>query len=428
MRKTLLFILAALFMSFGSIYADNITNLTQVVEGTKYTLTCNRGSLTVSADLTSLKSTKDAGTTLDPTDAKFQFQFVADGENYYLYNVAAAKYSTNSGSLVESIADAAPIYLQDCGDGTARPYFDADHNINFGGSQQLVIDDWSDADGGNKFTISPIELTTYTIVVSGLEGQGGVVINGQQYTNGQQVDTFASAVASATAIDVTGYYSSISVEGTTITVTYTVKAAFAVNFNALTVYDADSNIAKERHMYRFALGEEEHELAEELRTYSDQTSITYTVQPGATVKPALTIGTSDNKAWLHGYLYVNTTDDNQFTTDELVSSTPISTNSAVNMSEFAEFVAPATIGTYRMRVKLDWDNNDPNGNDVTIGTVSPNIIYGSVVDLTLVVTDATGVRVSVNENVNENRYDLQGRLLLQPQRGFYIQGGRKIVR
>lgn len=49
---------------------------------------------------------------------------------------------------------------------------------------------------------------------------------------------------------------------------------------------------------------------------------------------------------------------------------------------------------------------------------------------TLATLSVPGVRINdnINDNVNENCYDLQGRLLLQPQRGLYIQDGHKTLR
>lgn len=99
--------------------------------------------------------------------------------------------------------------------------------------------------------------------------------------------------------------------------------------------------------------------------YADHTSrVEFKVAAGSEV--AISIGRNGN--WMHAYAYVDANDDG-FTEEEAVSYSYLSStgqNSAGvangnNTVELPNFKAPETAGTYRMRVKYDWDDLNPNG-------------------------------------------------------------------
>ncbi|MBQ0165032.1 MAG: Ig domain-containing protein [Bacteroidales bacterium] len=81
------------------------------------------------------------------------FAFIKQGDNLYLYNVATKKYV--SADLQGTLTDqpSAPITFADASNGTVRLVFDASHNINLGGSKQVLIDSWTYKDDGNSFRI-----------------------------------------------------------------------------------------------------------------------------------------------------------------------------------------------------------------------------------------------------------------------------------
>lgn len=225
--KKFLFLFAALILSVASAWALDITDLSQVEADAYYTIHCGRGNLAASEDLTKIIGNLDKQTTsnqvaFDAENARFQFQFKEVDGAYYLYNVAAEKYVNNVGNFVETATEAHPIYFRFWSEtNTVQPYWDESHNLNLGGSYQVAIGTWMQEDAGDRFQITKLEIVNFDIVVTGCE-EGGVTVKDVLYTNGEQTPAIASAWAQvATAQVVEGYDVTVSVEGTTITVTYT---------------------------------------------------------------------------------------------------------------------------------------------------------------------------------------------------------------
>ena len=132
--------------------------------GIYYIYTTARGGLTVKSTSDSrLWGTSESGVnqTVSASNPLQHFQFEKSGSNYYLKSVATGKYvsKTQQGTLVSSISQAAPVYFANPGSGSVRLYFDASYNINLGGDKQVVIDNWTTKDDGNKFIIKPAELS-----------------------------------------------------------------------------------------------------------------------------------------------------------------------------------------------------------------------------------------------------------------------------
>ena len=95
------------------------------------------------------------------------------------------------------------------------------------------------------------------------------------------------------------------------------------------------------------------------------------------------------------------------------------------------FVMPTESGVYRMRVKIDWCNIDPNGDsDGKFGDFMAN--GGQIVDFMVeVVGDDTDIdEIEAEEEVSpvfEGIYDLQGRKLEEiTKTGIYIVNGKKM--
>ena len=104
-----------------------------------------------------LKSNVDLSKGIDATDPAQQFAFYStdDGTTVYLYHPASKKYINLDGSLgnepLNPVSFSNGYYAN-----TFVLKFDNNHYINVGGSKQMVIDDWSTADGGNSCRITAI--------------------------------------------------------------------------------------------------------------------------------------------------------------------------------------------------------------------------------------------------------------------------------
>ena len=147
--------------------------------------------------------------------------------------------------------------------------------------------------------------------------------------------------------------------------------------------------------------------AEKLQLYVDATeTVTLKVGAGDVVTPSIGYGGS----WMHAYVYVDANGDGTFTagvaddgytpTGDLVSYSAYNAdpdgsglwrNSAGeqngnNTVALPTFKAPETVGTYRMRLKTDWNSIDPAGCDKDGNTLSDN--RGAIIDVTLEVAEA----------------------------------------
>lgn len=111
-----------------------------------------------------LKGTLEAGANVatDATDANQLFALVDYEGQTYLWNEGAQHFLNDAGQFV-SILTATPIYCtEEAGyegvcDKTYFFHFSEEKNINLGGSKQIIIDDWSEADAGNMMVINAAE-------------------------------------------------------------------------------------------------------------------------------------------------------------------------------------------------------------------------------------------------------------------------------
>lgn len=115
----------------------------------------------------------------------------------------------------------------------------------------------------------------------------------------------------------------------------------------------------------------------------------FVAAPGSTIVPVLDY----NGSWMHSYIYIDSDNDGNFSSDELVSFTP-KVDNADSPCNPPAFILSSTLspGIYRVRVKVDWDNTDPGGDSQSIVTNG-----GAIVDVLLNVHAA---QVTVN---NDNR-------------------------
>ena len=111
-----------------------------------------------------LKGTLQGGASVetDATDANQLFALVDYEGKTYLWNEGAQHFLNDAGQFV-SILTATPIYCtEEAGyegvcDKTYFFHFSEEKNINLGGSKQIIIDDWSEADAGNMMVINAAE-------------------------------------------------------------------------------------------------------------------------------------------------------------------------------------------------------------------------------------------------------------------------------
>ena len=176
--------------------------------------------------------------------------------------------------------------------------------------------------------------------------------------------------------------------------------------------------------------------------------------PGEEVAMEINIG---NASWIHSYVYIDV-DGDGFTagiaadgytpTEDLMSysfynnggtsddsgKNSAGTNFTGNSRStvyLPRFVVPEEPGVYRMRVKIDWCNIDPAGdNDGKFGDFMAN--GGQIVDFMIEVADPdapAGIE-EVEETLSpvfEGIYDLQGRKLDEiTKTGIYIVNGKKV--
>ena len=173
------------------------------------------------------------------------------------------------------------------------------------------------------------------------------------------------------------------------------------------------------------------------KAYQDLTSQTFTIVSGDEV----TVTANYSGSWMHTYVYVDLDNDKQFsfneggdqTGTELLGWTYIAgynnegfaVGEAVAPNSPMKFTVNAEPGEYRMRVKVDWDNQDPGGCVLSNNHILNN--GGHIVDVTLVVTENTGINAATIDQ-NAEVYTLDGRRVSvngKLNRGIYIINGQK---
>ena len=189
--------------------------------------------------------------------------------------------------------------------------------------------------------------------------------------------------------------------------------------------------------------------------YNDYTeTVTMKAAVGEEVTVSVNIGEA---SWIHSYVYIDA-DEDGFTagiaadgytpTGDLMSYSFYNngsnddnngynsvgeyiTGNARSTVELPSFVMPEEPGVYRMRVKIDWCNIDPAGdNDGKFGDFMAN--GGQIVDFMIEVVDPNAPTDidEVEEEMNpafEGIYDLQGRKLDEiTKTGIYIINGKKV--
>lgn len=226
------------------------------------------------------------------------------------------------------------------------------------------------------------------------------------------------------------------------TLTYTVEEApfeeYAVNFDKDAYQNHSERILNSISLTAGDGVQQTATLDGTKKAYQDLTSQTFTIASGDQV----TVQANYSGEWMHTYVYVDLDNDKQFsfnngadqTGTELLGWTYIAgynnegvaKGQNVNPNTPMKFTVTAEPGEYRMRVKIDWDNQDPGGCVLSNQHILNN--GGHIVDVTLVVTDnSTGINAATLDE-NAKVYTLDGRRVIvngKLNRGFYIINGQK---
>ena len=159
--------------------------------------------------------------------------------------------------------------------------------------------------------------------------------------------------------------------------------------------------------------------------YSDKTNTTFQVEAGEELN--ITTNPAD-MSWIFGYVYIDTdmngftagiADDGYTPTGDMVSYSfygsetnedsgynskgkSISGQDRGNIAAPPSFNAPTTPGTYRMRIKFDWNSIDPKGdnNPNFGGTITSSNISGTIIDVMIEVVAADPVVTPTPINVS----------------------------
>ena len=141
--------------------SDIVASAAQLSNNSLYHLslpyhTAGTTSWAVAAGGEALKSSHELGLTADKADARQQFALLSNdnGATHHLYHAAEKKFVCKDGSLADVPTDA--IHLKvGAYDTTFVAYFDEEHHINIGESQELAINAHATPDGGNSCVIYP---------------------------------------------------------------------------------------------------------------------------------------------------------------------------------------------------------------------------------------------------------------------------------
>ena len=182
-------------------------------------------------------------------------------------------------------------------------------------------------------------------------------------------------------------------------------------------------------------------LGEHPKAYTDLTATPVNVGVGSVV----TLAPEWKGNWMHAYVYIDFNNDGKFDASspdspEVVAFTyckgkskgenGLSTqeNNNPGMS-IPAFKLPETKGTYRLRLKIDWDDLNPAGSTAAGNEILKN--KGSVTDLLLNVTPPTAISAPqlAPTDASSPTYDLTGRQVLgKDNHGLIIIGGKKQMR
>ena len=229
--KRFLFMLVSLLCATAQVWADKVTDLSQLSNDKVYFIKSERAFLLYSeanAGKLSSSSGKTVGTVQkDLADPMQQFQIIKNGNNLYLFSVGAQKFVGANGNMEDAAKTVLNITKVDnatypwkmcLGCQGMNTQNSGQHNTG------ILVDSWTTTDPGNCFSIEeaiPME-KTYVITVLGTDDAGaGVSYNGQEYKNEATIETTEVLKKAAfQALAVAGKMAIITVNGMNVYVSY----------------------------------------------------------------------------------------------------------------------------------------------------------------------------------------------------------------
>ena len=229
--KRIFLLFAAIMCASVCIWADKVTDLSQLSNDKVYFIKSERAFLLYSeanAGKLSSSSGKTVGTVQkDLADPMQQFQIIKNGNNFYLFSVGAQKYVGANGNMedaaktvlnITKVDNASYPWKMCLGSQGMNTQNSGQHNTG------ILVDSWTTTDAGNCFSIEeaiPME-KTYVITVLGTDDAGaGVSYNGQEYKNEATIETTEVLKKAAfQALTVAGKMAVITVSGLNVYVSY----------------------------------------------------------------------------------------------------------------------------------------------------------------------------------------------------------------
>lgn len=189
-----------LTMCVGASWADGVATVSGIQDGYIYTIKTSRNAITWDGS-----SANCVGAALDVTNENHQFvaiKVVGSDDRFYFYNVGADKFMGKSGTNA-SLTFFNEVYwtVKTSGDETWPLMIDAQdgNHFNFGGANQIVINDYSTIDPGNKFQITEVgaaEKSLVTSIKKRIE-QAPIVVAAQNIVDGASDNRVGSYKSSA---------------------------------------------------------------------------------------------------------------------------------------------------------------------------------------------------------------------------------------
>ena len=229
--RRFLFMLVSLLCATAQVWADKVTDLSQLSNDKVYFIKSERAFLLYSeanAGKLSSSSGKTVGNVQeDLADPMQQFQIIKNGNNLYLFSVGAQKYVGANGNMEDAAKTVLNITKVDnatypwkmcLGNQGMNSQNSGQHNTG------ILVDSWTSTDPGNCYYIEeaiPME-KTYVITVLGTEdAAAGVSYNGQEYKNEATIETTEVLKKAAfQALAVAGKMAIIAVNGMNVYVSY----------------------------------------------------------------------------------------------------------------------------------------------------------------------------------------------------------------
>ena len=195
------------------VVADNqpVTDWANLSNNKAYTLCTSRSELVAKTDNSRIATTKDIGGTFDASNPQYQFALLKNTSgSYYLYSISASKFVNKTGALVDTPAEPV-LFKNGNASGTFVLYFDASHYMNMNNEKQLAIDNWSSADAGNSYTITPVaDFAPSEALLSSINTVDVTVnffVDGKPYSSVTKSYTINTAISAETfAADLNGTY------------------------------------------------------------------------------------------------------------------------------------------------------------------------------------------------------------------------------